>query len=664
MTSTGPQEPPTDAAPAETAPEEQELVSVSDSRWRRLETAGFLALLFLAVFAWFRQSPLIYDSDSYYHLAVARLFAERGLVDQLPLRASELGDGFGDKELGLHLFLVPFVATLEPVLAAQLAVTVLWTAVLALLALLVRSLLAESAVSPRWAYLLPVLLPWLSSEFAWRLVRLRAELGALLLLLLSLHCVVRQRERWLVPLGFLFAWSYTAWHAYLGLFGLIFVWRLLVRDDRRLQILLYPTLGVFSGLALHPHFPHNLTIWVLQSFDYFQGKAANLDVGNEIQPHTTDLLLRIDGGLFLLALGLWLARRRAAVQLPSWSASTLAVDVWGWAAAVFWVLYLLMARFSIYAFPFGLLWLLSLLAANGGFERVSRLGRLRIPLALVLLVACLAAAPETTKQIGEYRFRNHPGPEQVRLRDREELARRIPDGAHVAARWQQTPLYLWWAPQGEYLNVLDPIFMARTYPEAFDAQWRVFHGQEPDTPLVLARDLDSSFIAFNPTAPVGSLYQRLENDPRMVKVWHGVNVLFRVQPGATESFVRDWSPVESVSAVGPPRLGAEVSADPWRALHAYVRLPQPEPALESRIECSVLATALRLDETSRFEFAPWDPVSLWRNGQLLLDVRTSPGAVLGRGLEFELPAGEHTLAVRRCAPEDPAAGFFLRRLDG
>ena len=49
--------------------------------WIRTALIFVLALGFFAVL--YAPSPLIYDADSYYHLAIARGYAEEGIFDQL-----------------------------------------------------------------------------------------------------------------------------------------------------------------------------------------------------------------------------------------------------------------------------------------------------------------------------------------------------------------------------------------------------------------------------------------------------------------------------------------------------------------------------------------------------------------------------------------------------
>jgi len=73
------------------------------------------ALVFVAATAVFYVAlwplPVLPDNDSYYHLAVARHYAEHGVRAPIPwARFSILNDGLGDKELLFHLLLAPFVA--------------------------------------------------------------------------------------------------------------------------------------------------------------------------------------------------------------------------------------------------------------------------------------------------------------------------------------------------------------------------------------------------------------------------------------------------------------------------------------------------------------------------------------------------------------------------
>src|SRR6266571_4773486 len=59
--------------------------------------------------------PVLYDADGYYHLAVARAYAERGVFHTLDwARFSVMHDGFGDKEFLFHVLLIPFARLGDP----------------------------------------------------------------------------------------------------------------------------------------------------------------------------------------------------------------------------------------------------------------------------------------------------------------------------------------------------------------------------------------------------------------------------------------------------------------------------------------------------------------------------------------------------------------------
>ena len=80
---------------------------------RFFRPAGIAAIACVCAFLvslWLHQASALHDTDAYFHLAIARLYAEQGLVDELPaLRLSLMRDGYGDKEVLFHLLLAPLL---------------------------------------------------------------------------------------------------------------------------------------------------------------------------------------------------------------------------------------------------------------------------------------------------------------------------------------------------------------------------------------------------------------------------------------------------------------------------------------------------------------------------------------------------------------------------
>jgi len=610
----------------------------------------------------------LHDTDSYFHLAIARLYTQQGVVHDLPaLRMSLMRDGYGDKELLFHLLLAPLVAYLPPLWAGRLALSLFAGLVAALLAFLAQRVIG------RWALLFPLWLFFASTELTWRLVRLRPELLSLCLLLLAAWAMASRRDVLLALLAAAYTLGYTAFQAFLGLVFLTFIAYGLLEAGREWRrwpwrMLLYSWLGAGLGLILHPHFPKNLLVWWVQNVTFFADKAG-LDVGTEIRPNTTDVLLMVHLGLFCMLLVLALAARRRVkeeAEEPAGEAEEPGVDLrllvaLAIFAGAFGFLYLLMSRFSLYFWPFATLTFFYFLRRRGleigGSLQV--FGR-RCPLVWGLLLALLVSTPEAWRQFLTYRQRTSLGPNEARLRDREELAAALPLGAKVAADWGPTATYLLWAPQALYLNSLDPVFMATLYPREHAALRSILDGQAADVPELTVGLLDSDYLAF-PAVGHEELIERLKSDPRVRLLHRGSHVLVAFRP-APELRV-DWR-VAPGSLAPPVAADADIASWPSyplageegaRAIEGYVDGDRLGP----EIPCLTLARDLVAESARRVE-VEWTVngrATLWLDGERQLE---ASGRVL---LPLELAAGRHRVSLQLCGTDGAVGkGFYWREL--
>ena len=623
--------------------------------------------------------PLLFDSDGYYHTAVARLYAEEGVDANLGLRASTLGESLGDKELLFHLAMVPAIwlgmDSLQAGKAVLVVVLALDAAILAWLAF---------PVIGRWAIVLPIWLPFAATHSALRLVRVRPETLALGLFLLAIWAIGRSRFRWLALIAFTFTLSYTAFHALLGLCGLVFLQRGVVRHRWQPAMVVYPTLGASLAHLIHPHSPHNLVVWVQQTFEYFRLKTA-LDIGTEILPLTTDVLLRANVVLALSLVVLWLARATPPDRVEEDATPDLEeptdrdlVDALAVGAIVFGLLFLLMARFSIYFVPFLVLWFLWWLESRGERPgKTTRIGRLRVPTAIALVVVAVVGARDASVQLRNYLARTQAGPNDVVMAGRVALGASIPSGARVAATWQDTPVYLQWAPQGRYLNVLDPVFQAIPHPQIHVTQARLFAGQAADPVVDSVFGLDSQFIAHSTGPTTNSLAAQLEADPRVQPLHRQFHVLWHLQPDRNRDFVLDWRVVAAHDSSGRPSAvdGGRMVAPsqehrPWAT---YVDLLGDLTGAgvtdRSRPGCITVRHRNADSFQGVLSLAPWGPTRLTLDGQLLLSVDASLGARLDRalssGVELEPDQELEVLTCSSTHPESgaPGRGFSLRKIE-
>lgn len=621
-----------------------------------LASLGLFLALFLLLAAFHLAMPVLYDTDSYCHLALGRIYWQHGLVDELPwARFSLMREGFGDKDFLFHLLLGPFAGE-DSSTGGRIAVALLGAGVLALV-----GHLAAGAVG-RWGLLLPLFLLVAALDVPDRLIRLRPELGGLLLLLLATAAAARGRYRWLGLWSLLLVLAYNVFHV---LLLLVLAWAA-VRWWRRGEVawagLLYPVLGIGLGLVLHPHFPKNLEIWSLVTVEQLGELSQYPDGGRDVLPASTVDVLRNNFAWWLGLGALWLARRRAADPLRG--AEGVEAGCFTASAALFGLLYLgAMWRFGVYFYPFASLAVLHEARQRGyRFDGGLPLGgvssRRRLPVGLALGACALLALSPALAMARFFLDRSAPGPS--READWRELGERIPSGARVAAPWGLTGAYLYWAPQARYLNVLDPIFMARADLAAYRTQLALFSGEHPDVPLAAGERLASDHLAVSRFGTPRQLLSRLAGDPRLELVHSGYNLLFRIRPRANDGFWLDWDAVPGPGG-GAPRAYPRAATEEGRSLEGFV------DAVRVAAPPACLTFVRRVPEgeaVQALDLAAYGPVRLRIDGVPRIEIRSSTGAILAQSTRIPLSValtGGEEVAVESCP--DPATGrngFYLR----
>ncbi|HEY8149162.1 MAG TPA: hypothetical protein VIK51_09675 [Vicinamibacteria bacterium] len=598
--------------------------------------------------------PNLYDADSYFHLAVARDYARGALRGGLRwARLSALADGFGDKELLFHLLLAPFASMKDGARAG-------WAAV-ALLNGVVAAVVAAAAwpVLRGWSILVwPALLVG-SADLSGRLLRLRPEILSLVIVVLAVSAAAQRRHRLLGALALVYALSHTSFPLLLVLCTL-WLLRDRIRDgDWSWDLVAYPLLGTVVGLLVHPQFPANVRVWILQNVERY--RIAVPDAGGEFERATLRDAIELNAAWAagLAVLGLAIRRPSSASPAPSGAERRRTAYLWI-AAALSAVLFALLPRFAVYLVPLVTLAVLGQIGSSRDAAPVAgpRRSLRRLAAATLSLVALGFAARNVLV------IRHNLAVQGVFLRGRADDSRqfsaKLPDGAKVAAPWSEAELYAYWAPQARYLNMLDPIFMAAWRPRAYRAQLAVFGGEEPDVPLVVGTELDSDYIAFTRRGNAG-VAPRLAHDPRVRLVHAGFESLYALVPGANHAFLLDWrvSPNAALPTSGGqatawptyPRAGT----DRARALEGLVdgrRLPGQG--------CRVFSRLLAVPDGTNveYELSPQGPSRVVVDGRTVATLARGARAVLGQGAVVTVASGDHLISVETC-PTDGFAGFYL-----
>ena len=597
--------------------------------------------------------PVLPDNDSYYHLAVARAYAERGLFRRLEwARLSIMHDGFGDKELLFHVLLVPFAVLSDPGTGGFIA--------LALLGALIAAALAHGAVDAigGWGVAIPLLVFGASADFMLRMIRLRPEILSLLLILIAIPLASSRRTVWLGIVAGVYTLTYTAFQAFLGLCALFFLYGAWVERRAEWRMILYPALGVALGLLLHPHFPDNVRIWQVQNLSFYLGNETVPSLENASRTTRDTLVLNLGWWAGLLVL--W--RSRVPVAPPSEDRRLR--DFTFLATVAFGLLYVLVYRFITYAVPLATLAVLRAMQAAG--EAPGRFTRLpwrgRLPFAPVFGLCLLSAIPLSVYGLGRMEAALRNWRQDMRV-DWEVFARALPEGARVAAPWAATEAFVFWAPHAVYLAVLDPIFIAAKDPATYRLYTDLFEGRVADIPLVAATRFDSDYYADDGQYPFARA--RLVADPRATPLHDGITFLYRFLEGRNEDFLLDWKIVPDDAPLPPP---LELVDDP--NLASYPRGAGRERALEGYVDgrrvgdvagCMVFARIEDLDRptTLALEVSPYGTAQVFVDDRLAAAILSPRAAVLGRGVIVPLAfdAGRHRLTIRTC-PAEGQLGFY------
>ena len=577
-----------------------------------------LALIIFTIFA--LHLTLLWDTDSYLHPAIARHYRTDGIFSPAPWGRFSMTSWGGDKDLLFHIALIPFTNG-DPATGARLALA-------AMNALLVGTLTFVLARRETWwALALPWWLYLTAPPFFTRVVRLRPDVLSLVILLMT--CEAAARRRWAVCGVFaaIYTLSYTPFHL---MIGLAVVWLIALRRFEW-RLLAWMWGGVAVGLIARPHPIENFKLWYAQNVTFYS-LVGKLDIGQEVEPPHLRVLLPLIAGFLIGIVVLYLATRSGAPGASPGERRDSAADggarparapgapaeiePWEWIVyastlAVFLVLYARMNKMSIYVYPLAIVTLVRWHAA-----RDRRITWWAAP-ALVVSVALASPALANPTLLGLLGLRGNVATEP----DLEAFGKAMPAGARVAATWSDAEMYIFWAPQGRYLNIYDSTFMYIPYPRLWEAQAALFAGNDPDIVSTMRGPLQSDYLAFDATGMPQAFIDRVRNDPRLRVVYGGYNVLLGYNPAGENAFVRDWN--------GAPHA-------------AFVR--------------GGCDFASAVNGPQRFEFAPSGEAALRIDGIERVQVRRPLGAVLGRGARIDVPAGPHRVEIHTCG-----GFYFVRR---
>ncbi len=263
-------------------------------------------IVFVGLLAYFSLiqvlSPRISGNDSYFHIKYAWLIWHEGAIWNFPwLQGTLFREHWVDHQFLYHLLLIPFTWIGNLYLAAKVA-GIFWsaTALFAVYAV-IRRMNEPASAWYRLAWIWPLIMVASSPSMLYRLSQTRIQAVSLLLMMVAVIIMEKERYKMLLPLGFGFAWLYNGSVILIPL-TLLFGLSCLIIEKRWVwQPVAWATAGLGLGFLLNPYFPQNLDFLVRHIYE-FAGNRTGLPMAFEWQDYTSWFLFQSTQGAWLVLL--------------------------------------------------------------------------------------------------------------------------------------------------------------------------------------------------------------------------------------------------------------------------------------------------------------------------------------------------------------------------
>lgn len=271
------------------------------------ENKTWLAYLLIFVFSfcfllYLQANPSFADPDSFYHVKMAQLIRDHGIVKDFPwLQFTVLKDHYTDQHFLYHVLLIPFVSLLNPIIGAKLATVILGSLLVILFYRLLNYFKVKFALI--FSFILLLITP-----FTFRISLVKEPSTSILILIVGLYLIFRRKYLWLFLLSFAYVWAYGGFLLILVFTGLYAVVNLIVDfiqrfknrappaeiksifsrifKNKNIKLFFCSLGGVLAGLVINPFFPNNLYFYWQQLVEIgIINYQKIIGVGNEWYPY-------------------------------------------------------------------------------------------------------------------------------------------------------------------------------------------------------------------------------------------------------------------------------------------------------------------------------------------------------------------------------------------
>lgn len=457
-------------------------------------------------------SPVLYDPDSYYNIAVSGFIKNLGLHYQFRwAQFSTFKEHFADKDLLLHIVCIPFLyLTDNLVLAGKYSIVLCMILFVLTYLFVLRRYLPESLAA------VFLLLPFLSPVFSAYILELRSVTIANILLIAGIFFLITKRPVWLFAISVIYPLAHLSFFTIIIFAVGCEALRHIFYKDPCAKNLYAVITGSILGCVMHPNFPNNFIPVYLNGILVPLHVAGGIDLGfsGETKALGAGAVLADNFAIFsALIIILWaLLRYKKKISFAS--------AVWFTVSGAYLVLALFSARYWYQANAIFFISLASytgdLLKAGGRAVLLARIKKLAI-FCFVLALPFIAFNAKQLKSFLDYFAATSTHYENIA----KWMERNIPENQTIYhSNWDDSSYFICLNPKNNYINTNDPIYMRYIYPREFAIIDDLSMGRVNNPHEVLDKIFKTRYGYLRKAEP---LYRQIANDTKHFKILYENN---------------------------------------------------------------------------------------------------------------------------------------------